>query len=133
MALSLMYITNNPQVALIAENTGVDRIWIDLETLGKEEGQKNMNTVKSHQGCPPFCIFAFIYLYLTKQSFGIGLLLITTEQIFVSFPANCYIRTAFSNHYHRRARYPVIVGSHRIVISACGQNSQNISSNRTGQ
>lgn len=48
MSLSLMYITNNPQIALIAEKNGVDRIWIDLETLGKEERQKNMNTVKSH-------------------------------------------------------------------------------------
>lgn len=48
MALVLMYITNNPQVALIAEKNGVDRIWIDLETLGKEERQKGMNTVKSH-------------------------------------------------------------------------------------
>ena len=47
MFLKLMYITNNPQVALIAEKYGVDRIWIDLETLGKEERQKNMDTVKS--------------------------------------------------------------------------------------
>lgn len=47
MALKLMYITNNPKVALIAEKNGVDRIWIDLETLGKEERQKGMNTVKS--------------------------------------------------------------------------------------
>ena len=47
MALKLMYITNNPDVALIAQKYGVDRIWIDLETLGKEERQKNMNTVKS--------------------------------------------------------------------------------------
>ena len=46
--LKLMYITNNPQVALIAEKYGVDRIWIDLETLGKEERQKNMDTVKSN-------------------------------------------------------------------------------------
>ncbi len=48
MALNLMYITNNPAVAIIAEKYGVDRIMIDLETLGKEERQKNMNTVKSH-------------------------------------------------------------------------------------
>lgn len=48
MALKLMYITNNPDVALIAEKYGVDRIWIDLETLGKEERQKGMNTVKSN-------------------------------------------------------------------------------------
>ena len=42
-----MYITNNPKIALIAEKYGVDRIWIDLETLGKEERQKGLNTVKS--------------------------------------------------------------------------------------
>lgn len=47
MPLKLMYITNNPQIALIAEKYGVERIWIDLERLGKEERQKNMDTVKS--------------------------------------------------------------------------------------
>ena len=46
--LVTFYITNRPDVALIAEKYGVDRIWIDLETLGKEERQRNMNTVKSH-------------------------------------------------------------------------------------
>lgn len=48
MPLTLMYITNNPAVALIAEKNGVQRIWIDLETFGKEERQKDMNSVKSH-------------------------------------------------------------------------------------
>lgn len=48
MFLKLMYITNSPDVALIAEKNGVERIWIDLETLGKEERQKNLNSVKSH-------------------------------------------------------------------------------------
>lgn len=48
MALTLMYITNRPDVALIAEKYGVDRIWIDLETLGKEERQRGMNCVKSN-------------------------------------------------------------------------------------
>ncbi len=48
MPLSLIYITNIPDVALVAERNGVERIMIDLETLGKEERQKNMNTVKSH-------------------------------------------------------------------------------------
>ena len=47
MSLTLMYITNIPQIALIAEEYGVNRIWIDLEKLGKEERQKGMNTVKS--------------------------------------------------------------------------------------
>ena len=40
MALKLMYITNDETIAKIAEKHGVDRIWIDLETLGKEERQK---------------------------------------------------------------------------------------------
>ena len=38
--LVLFYITNRPDVAIIAEKYGVDRIWIDLERLGKEERQK---------------------------------------------------------------------------------------------
>lgn len=48
MSLKLMYITNNPAVAQIAESNGVDRIFIDLEYIGKELRQKGMNTVKSH-------------------------------------------------------------------------------------
>ena len=48
--LKLMYITNEPEVAKIADEAGVDRIWIDLEVNGKEERQKNLDTVKSkHQ------------------------------------------------------------------------------------
>lgn len=48
MALTLMYITNQLPVALIAQKYGVERIWIDLETLGKEQRQPGLNTVKSH-------------------------------------------------------------------------------------
>ena len=47
-SLKFMYITNNPTVAKAAEKGGVDRLWIDLETIGKEERQPGMNTVKSH-------------------------------------------------------------------------------------
>ena len=43
-----MYITNQPKVAEIAQKYGVDRIWVDLETLHKEERQRNLDTVKSH-------------------------------------------------------------------------------------
>lgn len=46
MALKLMYITNDKNVALIAQKYGVDRVWIDLETVGKEKRQPG-NTVKS--------------------------------------------------------------------------------------
>lgn len=46
--LKTMFITNDIEVAKIAQKYGVDRIWIDLEVLGKEERQKGMNTVKSN-------------------------------------------------------------------------------------
>lgn len=48
MPLTLMYITNRPEVAAIAQRAGVDRIWIDMEYIGKEERQAGMNTVKSY-------------------------------------------------------------------------------------
>lgn len=48
MPLKLMYITNNIDVAIIAQKYGVKRIWIDLEVLGKEKRQKGINSVKSH-------------------------------------------------------------------------------------
>lgn len=48
MALTLMYITNNPRVAEIAQEAGVNRVWVDMEYIGKEIRQAGMNTVKSH-------------------------------------------------------------------------------------
>lgn len=48
MSLELMFITNKPEVAIIAEKSGVDRIWIDLEITGKKERQFGMNTVISN-------------------------------------------------------------------------------------
>jgi 2-keto-3-deoxy-L-rhamnonate aldolase RhmA len=45
--IKIMYITNNPQVALIGEECGVDRLWVDMEWMGKEERQPG-DTVKSH-------------------------------------------------------------------------------------
>ena len=34
MPLNLMYITNRPEIARIAETAGVDRIFIDMEYIG---------------------------------------------------------------------------------------------------
>lgn len=48
MALNMMYITNDPAVARIAEESGVDRIWVDLEFIGKADRQSGMDTVLSH-------------------------------------------------------------------------------------
>ena len=48
MAIKLMYVTNEPRVAQIAENCGVDRIFVDLEVRGKAERQGNIDSVKSH-------------------------------------------------------------------------------------
>ena len=48
MSLTLMYITNDPRVAEIAADAGVDRLFVDMEVLGKAERQGGMNTVQSH-------------------------------------------------------------------------------------
>lgn len=48
MPLKLMYLTNDPQVAAIAQTAGVDRIFLDLELRGKEERQGHLDTVISH-------------------------------------------------------------------------------------
>nr|WP_123608920.1 aldolase/citrate lyase family protein [Mobilisporobacter senegalensis] len=48
MSLKLMYITNDEAIAKIAENSGVDWIFIDLEIIGKEKRQGHLDTVISH-------------------------------------------------------------------------------------
>lgn len=48
MALKLMYITNRPEIAVIAEKAGVDRIFIDMEYIGKGDRQRGMDTVQCH-------------------------------------------------------------------------------------
>lgn len=48
MPLKLMYITNRPEIAKIAESVGVDRIFVDMEYIGKAERQCGMDTVQSH-------------------------------------------------------------------------------------
>jgi len=47
MPLKLMYITNDAEIAKIAENAGVDWIFVDLEINGKEERQGHLDTVIS--------------------------------------------------------------------------------------
>lgn len=48
MPLTLMYITNNPEVAVIAQKAGVDRVWVDMEYIDKDLRQGGMDTVQSH-------------------------------------------------------------------------------------
>ncbi len=47
MALKLMYITNRAEIAKIALSAGVNRIFIDLEIIGKACRQGGMDTVQS--------------------------------------------------------------------------------------
>lgn len=42
-----MYITNQPEIAQIAESAGVDRIFVDFEYIGKSDRQGGMDTVQS--------------------------------------------------------------------------------------
>lgn len=46
--LNLMYITNRPDIAQIAESAGVNRIFVDMEYIGKSIRQGGMDTVQSH-------------------------------------------------------------------------------------
>ena len=48
MSLKLMYITNRPEIAQIAESAGVDRIFVDMEYIGKDKRQGGLDTVQSH-------------------------------------------------------------------------------------
>ncbi len=48
MALKLMYITNRPEIARIVERAGVDRVFVDMEYIGKDIRQGGMDTVQSH-------------------------------------------------------------------------------------
>lgn len=46
--LNLMYITNRPEIARIAEKAGVDWIFVDMEFIGKDIRQKGLDTVQNH-------------------------------------------------------------------------------------
>lgn len=46
--LKLMYITNNPVVSKIAEDAGVDWIFVDMEFIGKDSRQRGLDTVQNH-------------------------------------------------------------------------------------
>ena len=46
--LNLMYITNKPAVAEIAEQAGVDWIFLDMEFIGKDARQGGLDTVQNH-------------------------------------------------------------------------------------
>jgi 2-keto-3-deoxy-L-rhamnonate aldolase RhmA len=48
MALKLMYITNKPAVAEIAEQAGVNWIFLDMEFIGKDARQGGLDTVQNH-------------------------------------------------------------------------------------
>lgn len=46
--LELFYITNNPDIATACERAGIDRIFIDMEYIGKDKRQHGLDTVKNH-------------------------------------------------------------------------------------
>jgi len=46
--MELMYITNRTDVAAFAQSAGVDRIFVDMEYIGKELRQGGLDTVQSH-------------------------------------------------------------------------------------
>lgn len=53
--LKLMYITNRPEIAEIAENAGVERIFVDMEYIGKSARQGGMDTVQCRHTIDDIC------------------------------------------------------------------------------
>lgn len=53
--LKLMYITNRPEIAQIVESAGVERVFIDMEYIGKSVRQGGMDTVQSHHTIEDIC------------------------------------------------------------------------------
>jgi hypothetical protein len=47
MALELMFVTNRVDIAQAAQNAGVDRIFVDMEYIGKSDRQGGMDTVQN--------------------------------------------------------------------------------------
>lgn len=45
--MEYMYITNRPDIAKICEDAGVERIFVDMEWMGKAERQGHLDSVKS--------------------------------------------------------------------------------------
>lgn len=43
-----MYITNRPEIAQIAEDAGIDWIFVDMEFIGKDARQGGLDTVQNH-------------------------------------------------------------------------------------
>ncbi len=54
--LKLMYITNRPEIAKIVEEAGVERIFIDMEYIGKSVRQGGMDTVQCHHTIEDICV-----------------------------------------------------------------------------
>lgn len=46
--MNLMYITKHPEIAQIAEEAGVDWIFVDMEFIGKDVRQSGLDTVQNH-------------------------------------------------------------------------------------
>lgn len=46
--INLMYITKHPEIAKIAEDAGVDWIFVDMEFIGKDTRQGGLDTVQNH-------------------------------------------------------------------------------------
>ncbi len=74
MSLKLMYITNKPRVAQIAEKHHVDRIWVDLEKRGKAERQYGRNTVLSTHAMEDISVI--------RNSISVSELLVRTNPIY---------------------------------------------------
>ena len=83
-----MYITNNPVVARIAENAGVDWIFLDMEVIGKAFRQTGLDTVQNHHTVlSPYERLPFSYHLQARSPSWKNhcLILLCQEELFVFF------------------------------------------------
>lgn len=50
-----MFITRRPEIAYIAEEAGVDTIFVDMEFIGKNNRQRGLDTVQNHHTVKDVC------------------------------------------------------------------------------
>ena len=58
-----MYITKRPEITLIAEPSGVNRLFVDMEYIGKADRQDGQDSVKNHHTVIHIGVIGMTFIY----------------------------------------------------------------------
>lgn len=95
--LNLMYITNQPEIAQIAEAAGVDWIFVDMEFIGKDVRQKGLDTVQNHH--------TFEDIVRIKKSVHQAKVIVRVNPIHEARPDYPSSKDEIEAHHCRRSRH----------------------------